>query len=123
MISFGSLASLGSLIPAALSLDVASQDSPPKLLAKLPPGSSGSHSPKNLHAVSLNTSLTPAKPPLFAYNASALTELGLDINKSISWMTSASGNAVGVRKYSSNLESFLPLLCDFLNSGSCHSSQ
>ena len=98
MFSFGSLASLASLIPIAFSLNVVSQDSLPKLSAKSPPDSFDS--PLNdQHGASLNTSLTPAKPPPFAHNSSALIELGLDVNRSISWMTSASGNAIGVRMY------------------------
>ena len=97
MIPFVSLASHGFLIQTALSLNVATHSPLPKLSAKLPPDSLESHSPNNQHAASLNTSLTPAKPPPLAHNVSALIELGLDVNSSISWSTSASGNAIGVQ--------------------------
>lgn len=97
MIPFDSLASLVFLIPTALSLNAASHHSLPTLSAKLPPDSLESHSPTNQHAASLNTSLTLAKPPPLAHNVPALIELGLDVNSSISWSTSASGNTIGVQ--------------------------
>ena len=119
MISWGSLASLGSLIPIALCLNMASQDSLPKLSATSTPDYPQSHSPDNQHAASLNTSLTPAEPPPFAHNVSALIKLGLDVNVSISWIITASGNTVGIRMFI--LEYFLPLVCDFLNCQPCPS--
>ena len=99
MISFNFLPSLSALISIALSLDVTSNDSLSILASKVPLDSSKNRTPNNQHAASLNTSLTPAKSPQFAHNMSKLVELGLDVNRSISWTTSASGNAIGVRMY------------------------
>ena len=97
MISFGSLASLCFLIPTAPSINVVLRDSVPKPSARLLPDSFESHSPNNQHAASLNTSLRPAEPPIFAHNVSALMQLGLDVNSSISWWMSARSNAIGVQ--------------------------
>ena len=98
MFSIRSCASLSALVPIILTLTVASQRS----LSILPKNQSSDIflglEPTNPQSLSLlNSSFTPSSPPPFADNASALVELGLDVNKPITWTAGASGNVIGIQ--------------------------
>lgn len=98
MKSVRSCASLSALVPTVLALIGALQGS----LSILPNNQSSDISlglePTNPQSLSLlDSSFMPSNPPPVAGNASALVELGLDVNRPITWTTGASGNVIGIQ--------------------------
>lgn len=98
MICVRSCASLSALVTVVLTLSVAAQGS----LSIVPNNQSSDTffglKPSNPQSLSsLNSSFTPSIPPSFADNASALVEVGLDVNRPITWTAGASGNVIGIQ--------------------------
>ena len=54
-------------------------------------------SPSNQSASWSNSSFTPARPPSLAANSSALQALGLNAEELTTWLTTPSGNVIGVQ--------------------------
>ena len=91
-----SVAFISGFILGTLSLNLASQDS----IATFSNASSSSFELLSLSNQSTswsNNSFTPARPPSLAANSSALQALGLIAEKPITWLTTPSGNVIGVQ--------------------------